>query len=217
MPDVQIPGKAVSDEKDVRQPTRELLEDLYLLGTKDDYAKSGSFSSLFTGPPESVSVIEAGATTATKWWAAGLGAAVLLLWGYVRKWWPNEHDGIRAVVVGSTALVTSVVAVAISYLFASDVRGRAAATVSTIEARTQLAIEMIKAAQGVYKPAAAEEPAAQLVPLPAGVKVRNSSVPSENEKGWRAVAIQIQNGKHKYVVVKGNSEDLLEADDLNFG
>ena len=118
--------------------------------------------------------------------------------------------------IGSTAFVTAVVAVAISYLFASDVRGRAAAAVATIEARAQLAMEMIKAAQGVYKPAAGVESDAQLVPLPAGVKVRNSSVPSRNEKGWRAVAIQIQDGKHKYVVVKGNSEDVLEADDLNF-
>lgn len=79
MAEVQIPGKAVSDEKDVRRPVRILLEDLNLLGTEAETKEAEGFKAAFAGPPQSVAVIEAGATAAAKWWAAGLGAAAIAL------------------------------------------------------------------------------------------------------------------------------------------
>jgi hypothetical protein len=51
------------------------------------------------------------------------------------------------------------------YLIASDVRGRAAATLSLINARVELAKAMVGAAQSVYEPASSAS-AVEVVPLP---------------------------------------------------
>jgi hypothetical protein len=64
--EVQIPSKAVSDDKDIREPARNLLEDLNLLGTPEETKEAGEFAAIYKGPPQSVAVIEAGATAATK-------------------------------------------------------------------------------------------------------------------------------------------------------
>lgn len=87
--DIRIPGKAVSDDADLRKPVRSLLEDLNLLGTEEEAKKAQGFKAAFAGPPQSVALIEAGATAAAKGWAAGLGAVVISLWGAVAKWWPD--------------------------------------------------------------------------------------------------------------------------------
>ena len=93
---VQIPGKAVSDNTDLRQPVRALLEDLNLLGTAQEDQDAQGFQAAFTGPPQSVAVIEAGATAAAKWWAAGLGAAVIATWSSVAVWWVNRKPASRS-------------------------------------------------------------------------------------------------------------------------
>jgi hypothetical protein len=67
--DVQIPSGAVSEDEDVRVPVRAQLEDLQLLGGENDDSKG--LDALFKGPPDSIALIEAGITAATKWWAAG--------------------------------------------------------------------------------------------------------------------------------------------------
>ena len=180
IPDVQIPGKAVSDKAaDVRKPVRELLQDLYLLGTPDDTKKAGDLKAAFEGPPQSVALIEAGATAATKWWAAGLGAIVIATWIKVAAWWGNQDPDLKRSVIFGAAFVTGTAVLAISYLLASDIRGRAAAAVATVQARSHVAVEMIQAAQEVYeKPPAASE--VQLIPLPTGLKVRNPA-----RAGWK--------------------------------
>jgi hypothetical protein len=85
--DVRIPNKAVSDGTDVRGPAEALLRGLYLLPRGDDLQKADGLGSVLHGPPQSVALIEAGATAAAKWWAAGLGASVLAAWGSLVTWW----------------------------------------------------------------------------------------------------------------------------------
>jgi hypothetical protein len=75
--DVQIPSKAVSEETDVSEPVTVPLQDLNLLGKSSEIAEAGGFTAAFTGPAQSVALIEAGATAAAKWWAGGLGASVM--------------------------------------------------------------------------------------------------------------------------------------------
>lgn len=60
--DVKIPSRAVSDEEDIVEPTRELLQGLRLLGDSD--GDGDGAGAVFSGPPQSVAVIEAGATAA---------------------------------------------------------------------------------------------------------------------------------------------------------
>jgi hypothetical protein len=217
MAGVQIPGNAVSEGADVLGPTRALLEDLSLLGTPEDTARAGTFASVLAGPPQSVALIEAGATAASKWWASGLGASAIALWASVYGWWSHLDDkNLRLVGLGGAALVTATLVASIAYLIASDVRGRAGAAVATINARAKIAETVIQAAQEVYVPS----PAAgelQLVALPRAVKVRNLDRPAADEGGWRAVAIERQeDGSLKYVVVKGSSEATAEASRLEF-
>jgi hypothetical protein len=215
-PDVQIPNKAVADKEDVRKPTRDLLEDLYLLGSHDDTEDAGKIGAVLKGPPQSVAVIEAGATAATKWWSAGLGVAALLAWGKVSIWWSGQHDNLKIIAIAGVAFFSAAVAVAIGHMLASDVRGRASAAVATIEARAQVAARMIEAARDVYKPATPAF-AGQLIPLPAGIKVKNLAEPPNNQKGWLAIAIKPQpDDKRQYVVVKGATEKPVDASNLQF-
>lgn len=215
-PDVQIPSRAVSDKEDLRQPVRALLEDLNLLGTTREDQEADGFDAVFAGPPQSVALIEAGATAASKWWAAGLGATAVATWGSVAAWWGDQETAIQVAVVGGAAIVTAALAIAIGHLIASDVRGRAAAAVSLIEARANLATTMIKAAETVYKPAPAES-AVEIVPLPNQLRARNLDRPRGDKAGWLAVAMERHpDGKIKYIVVKGSLEERVPAARLAF-
>jgi hypothetical protein len=145
-PRVRIPGQAVSSDKDVGEPVRGLLRNLRLLGAHE---KDGDgFLSTFTGPPQSVALIEAGATAVSKWWAAGLGAVVIAIWANVIGWWNAQASiDVKVVVIAGAAFVTGTIVLAIGHLLASDVRGRAAAAVANINARARVAEAMLEAAK----------------------------------------------------------------------
>jgi len=214
---VQIPSKAVSDKTDVREPTRTLLEDLNLLGTKEDTKAASKITAAFTGPPESVALIEAGATAAAKWWAAGLGALLIPLWASVAGWFPDQDTSVKVVVLGGAAVVTAALIGSIGYLIASDVRGRAAASVSIIEARATVATEILEAARALYTPAA-DGPAAEIIPLPSGVTAKYLPAEGGDEAGWQVIAMEHQSdGSVKYIVVKKSQEKKASASELIFG
>jgi hypothetical protein len=213
---VQIPSKAVSDGEDLRAPTRSLLEDLNLLGNPDEVKAAGQIGAVVAGPPQSVALIEAGATAVAKWWAAGAGAAVLTAWGSVVAWWADQGEAVKVAVLGAAALVTAALVLAIGHLLASDVRGRAAAAVSAIEARASVANVMLRAAQDLYEPPH-PEPASELIPLPAQLRVKYPGRPECDEHDWRAVALERQgDGTIKYILVKGSEEAREPASALKF-
>jgi hypothetical protein len=212
---VQIPGKAVSEETDLREPVRALLEDLSLLAPPDEADDAKGFAAALKGPPQSVALIEAGATAASKWWAAGLGAFVIPLWGSVATWYSGEADSVKVTLVGGALLATSALIIAIGILIASDVRGRAAAAVSLIEARATVATEMVQAARAVYQPTPATLPI-EIVPLPRRIPVKNHLQPGPDEDGWHALAIERHPDGNRYLIVKGSSEETVPASKLEF-
>jgi len=216
IPKVEIPSKAVSGEDDLGLAARNLLEGLNLLPPADDLKKADGLSTAFTGPPDSVALIEAGATAATKWWSAGLGATVTVMWGKVWLWWGSQPVGLKAAVVGGAAFVTAAVAVSIAYLLSSDVRGRAHANVATIEARARVAVRMIEAAQAVYVPPTTK-PSVRFYPLGAPVPVTNTLESGGNEDDWLAIAVEHDSeGGVKYVVVKHDKTATVEVSKLRF-
>ena len=81
--------------KDIEAPTTALLRKLNLLGIKDELDAATGFASAFTGPPQSVALIESGATAASKWWAAGLGTSVVATWGAVAKWMGGQEANVK--------------------------------------------------------------------------------------------------------------------------
>ena len=188
----------------------------YLIGTDKEMEKASGPAAFFGGPPESVKVIEAGATAAAKYWAAGLGATALLLWARLGKWYDTQPPNAKLVALAGAALFSAAVAIAISHLLASDVRGRAAAAVATVEARARIATRMIEAAQEVYEPPSATS-GVQIIPLPAALKARNLSEQASNEKGWLAIALESHaDGKRKYILVKGQAEQTVEQAKVAF-
>jgi hypothetical protein len=214
---VRIPGEAVSPEdKDLREPTRELLEDLRLLGTREETDEASSLAATFTGPPPSVALIEAGATAVAKWWATGLGAAAVVVWGNVAGWWTSLDPDHKTVALAGAAFVSGLLVIAIGYLLASDVRGRASAAEATIRARAQIAETMIRAARDSYEPPSADVEV-QIIPLPRAIRVRRTDQPEDNKDGWLAIAIELRPGKDRqYIVVKGSVEDTVAKSKLEF-
>ena len=214
--DIQIPGKAVSEGTDLGAPIRRELEDLNLLGTKADTEKAGEFQSLFTGPPQSVALIEAGATAAAKWWAAGLGASAVATWGTVFKWWGEQDATIKLGVVIGASVVSAALVLAIGYLLASDVRGRAAASVATIDGRVRLAEAIVRAAAEESEPTT-PAPESRYLALPTGLIAKNKLKGAAEEDGWRAIAVELRpDGDVEYLLVKGSEQAKVAVKDLVF-
>jgi hypothetical protein len=214
--EVQIPSQAVSpDGADLCPPVRGLLEGLDLLGTGPESEQANGFMAAFTGPPQSVALIEAGATAATKWWAAGLGATVVGIWGSVAAWYDDQPEPVQVALLGGAALVTAALVLAIGYLIASDVRGRATASVSVIQARTKVATSMIEAARDLHTPAEPAPP--QTIPLPSGLRARNLDENGDARKGWLVVAMERHaDGSVEYLLVKGSQQVTLPAAKVQF-
>ena len=132
-PKVEIPANAVlATGDDVLQPANDLLCGLDLKGSDQDTKDAGKPSAVFGGPPQSVALIEAGATAVSKWWATGLGAAVAATWSTVFGWWGKQGDPIKEVALWVAAIITAAAVLGIAYLLGSDVRGRSAASVVSI-------------------------------------------------------------------------------------
>src|SRR4051794_1388416 len=211
----QIPSKAVSAKEDVVEPTQAVLQGLQLLGPVDDKDKKDGdgLGSVFTGPPQSVALIEAGATAVAKWWAAGAGAVIVAAWTTVFAWWDTQDIDLKTAVVFTAGIVTAALILAIGHLLASDVRGRGQGAAATIEARSRVALAMLTAVETLYQRPDARVNS-QLIPLsPArDVVIRNTG-----ESGWSAMAMKDDGSDSvSFLIVKGSDEKCLKASDLIF-
>lgn len=204
------------DGADIGEPTELLLQKLRLLGTADEIEASGKFSAAFGGPPQSVAVIEAGATSLSKWWAAGLGGAALAALPAIEEFWNDEPDQQGVLLIGASIVVAALV-LAIGYIVGSDVRGRSAAAVATIEARASIAEAMADLAQEAHVPAtAAPTPGTSLVVALPALRVRNRSKDGEAEGGWHAILFERSGDKERYQLVKGADHEWVSADEVIF-
>jgi hypothetical protein len=219
--EVQIPGLAIGrtpEDVDLLAPAAELLRGLNLLPTHADIEKNKK-KNPFQTTPDSVAVIEAGATTASKWWATsiaagstGITAGIVSVWkdiGEANPW--NQPVAIFAV-----GLVIAAGTIGIVYLLGSDIRGRAAAMVATIDARQQVACVFIQEAQRSHQDAGAEAVLAASISLPGIAEVKNRRESGDDELGWKAIAAREQDGKIDYLLVKGKQTAWTEAGDVDF-
>jgi len=133
----------VQDPKgdDLSQPVTQLLRDLSMLGTPTEIESANGVKAAFTGPPQSVAIIEAGATALGKWWTAALasGASLTAIIAAIQGIWGGEHDPVRVAFVAGAAVVVAALAIAIGIIVSSDVRGRAAGAAAQIQARANIA------------------------------------------------------------------------------
>jgi len=214
---VLIPGEVTdSVGVDVWVPTKNLLHQLNLLPTPEERAQATGGNGTFGGSPDSVAVIEAGLTAGSKWWSAGLGASVAVAWGSVTAFWNQQDAETHRVLLLGVAIATAAALLAIAFILGSDIRGRAAASVATIEARAKVADSIIRAAplsrefHQAVKPSV-EAPAGVVLALSPPLSVNNITGAAHTEPGWRAVAVRVTGEDKTYLVVKDDNHDWVSS------
>jgi hypothetical protein len=179
---VRLPEQALDTTgTDILPPLKELQQGLGVLPTDADRAKSGA-GATFVGPPDSVAIIEAGATAFSKWWSAAIAAlgGTAVVTSLVTKFWSGQPGGVRVgLTLGVAAIVVATI-IAVSVMVAADVRGRAQGTVALYAARASIADQFLRqslqasrpvppapAPQNPGMPAPAPAPAPQNPAIPA--------------------------------------------------
>jgi hypothetical protein len=212
-----IPGKAIKEgSEDYLAPTRRTLVALNLLGTQADLAKADGLNGLLGKTPASVAVIESGATAISKWWAAGLGAAATAGWASLGTAWTSGNlKDVHPEVLWFLAITLAAAVLAISYIVGSDVRGRAAASVATIEARAKVADAIIRMAEAGYKPKPAPAEA-QIIPLATPLQNVTNTEGTDSD-GWTAILVKTD-GKDvtEYLLVKDKEKNWVAPTHVRF-
>lgn len=206
----QLPSKAVApDGNDLVGPAADLLRGLSLLPKKGE---SASLGAAFTGTPDSVAVIEAGATALSKLWAAGLGTSIFALWTSLGVWWGTQEGEVQVGVLWAAAIATAALALGLAYIVGSDVRGRAAATVATLEARAVVAQAIISEAASLYT--AEDTSAAQIIPISPPLQMKWPRRHADDENGWIASALRFQGDNSEYWLSKGAVQEWVAGPDV---
>jgi len=87
----RIPGDAIdAGATDIAASATTLLAQLNLLPSEGDRQKAGQAGAAFGGPPDSVAIIESGATAASKWWSTAIGLSGAGLTGAIGAVWNDQ-------------------------------------------------------------------------------------------------------------------------------
>jgi hypothetical protein len=220
---VEVPGKAQfpaqsvnASGDDLGLPTADLLRELGLLPKKGE---SAGPATAFTGTPDSVAVIEAGATALSKGWAAGMGAMIVAVWSAVKIWYPAQGSDVQVAVILAAGFGTAALVGGIAYIVGSDVRGRASASVATLEARSRVAEAMIRQSAGLYKPQpppTPPSPETSISPISPAQEVHWRPPHGPDEPGWEASMMRVTGDKIEYRLTKGKESAWVPVDDIRF-
>lgn len=147
MAEIAWPTKATSDGKDLLVPTKDLVVGLGL-APPDDVSKPNPIGALFGTAPDSVTVIKSYALGVSKVWvtlfaASGIGTAAV---GLVAKFWSDSPENIRVATILAAGFAMAAIALAISYVVGSDVRGRASATTEQLSQRGSVVCAFLQTA-----------------------------------------------------------------------
>lgn len=167
---VRLPEQALDTTgTDILPPLKELQQGLGVLPTDADRAKSGA-GATFVGPPDSVAIIEAGATAFSKWWSAAIAAlgGTAVITSLATKFWSGQPGGVRiGLTLGVAAIVVATI-IAVSVMVAADVRGRAQGTVALYAARASIADQFLRQSLQASRPVPpAPAPRNPAIPAPA--------------------------------------------------
>ena len=212
----QIPGQPVDhDGADLTEPTQNLLRGLSLLPEANAASQADGFAAAFTGPPTSVAVIEAGATALSKWWAGGLSGGVVAVWALVKAFWGDQQADTQRVILWAAAIITGATVLAIAYILASDVRGRAAAMVAMIDARAKVADGIVRTSPGSTEPPASRGKRTIQALFPTR-RVANYERPADDEPNWLAIAFREADNGPEFLVIKGSRSAWVSSEKLGF-
>lgn len=208
---VRFPEQALdATGTDIEPPLKELQQGLGILPDDKDMAKSGA-AATFTGPPDSVAIIEAGATALSKWWSvviAALGGTAVIT-AAATKFWSGQAPEVRVGLIGGMAGLLIAALIAISVIVSSDVKARGQGTVAMYTARATIAAQFLQ--ESLY--ASRRAPA---VPLGGSDGV---NAPGDKSDGTNAPAVAPghgPNGAHVLAATQGAPlNGALASDSLN--
>ena len=140
-----FPVQAHKNDEDLLPPIQALLRGMQVLPNAGDVQGPGG---TFLGPPDSVAVLEAGASSFSKWWALAVGAlgGTAAIGTAVTRFWDGQPTSIRASLVASAAFVVAATVIAIAIVVSSDVRARGQAQMAVYAAREAVAVAFLQAA-----------------------------------------------------------------------
>lgn len=151
---VEWPHELVSSsnaDKDLGPPLAQLLVDLGIKGTPGDQLTASKASSAVSGTPFSVSIIEAGATAASKGWTtliAALGGATAV-WAAATNFWNGQPAPTRGALVIGAAVVVAACALGAALIMYGDVRARGQGAAAQYYARASVASAFLQGATTV--------------------------------------------------------------------
>lgn len=152
---VQWPHTSVSDSgSDLGPPLEQLVQDLGIQGTPEDVAKAQTASTAVQGGlPVSVSIIEAGATAASKGWAAVVAAlgGGTAIWAAVTNFWNGQAVQTRGMLVIGAAIVIAACALGVAFIMYGDVRARGQGAAAQYAARSAIATEFLRGAAAIAR------------------------------------------------------------------
>lgn len=149
-PHVSVSSSAT--DNDLGPPLEQLLQDLGIKGTPEAVAKAQQRSTALTGGlPVSVSIIEAGATAASKGWAAVVAAlgGGTAIWGAATDFWNGQTPGTRGTLAIAAAVVIAACALGVALIMFADVRARGHGAAAQYRARASIASEFLRGATAV--------------------------------------------------------------------
>jgi hypothetical protein len=224
------PVKRADIADDLATPTVGLLRDLNLLPQAGELKDANGPSAALGGPPQSVALIESGATALAKWWSVVGAGAIGGLWVSVRSFWDGNEPANQRVLLWAAAIVSAAIVLGIAWLFGSDLRGRAQVQSATVQARADVARAILRLAESsTIKPDATGAAIGPLLgpfaPLPAAMKVTyGKHVQDPGRKAeWTALAVRIdgdQNGSDAanvhYLLAQGSDQVWAASEDVTF-
>ncbi len=207
----KIPAQAVGQGQDLVEPTQDLLRSMNLLPAAD--ATLGDFKYAFEGPPDSVSILEAGATAAIKGWSTLIGVSAAATSAWILKAWAGlaNNSWNQPFALLAVAIVIAAATLGIAHLFAADVQGRALAMTATIDARRNVAIAMIDATAERFTAPASGPQDERLIGLPGLTSENADETTTGAEQGWRALAWRSAGGKEEFLLTKGRVTKWVDA------
>lgn len=213
----KIPGKAVDQGEDLVKPTQDLLRSLNLLPGAG--ATLGNAGYAFSGPPDSVSILEAGATAATKGWSTAIGLSAAAVSAWIVKVWNGlgANSWNQPFALLAIAVILAAAALGIAYLFAADVRGRALGMKATIEARRDVAVTIIESAASRSGALHVDESHSSFLISLAALEVENEDeTTSQAQHGWKALALRSEAGKNQFLISKEQVTKWVDAAHVKF-
>jgi hypothetical protein len=186
------------------------------LGTTADNQSAGNPLSVIGGSSTSVAVIESTATAAAKWWSAGLGTAVLAVWGGIRSFWVSSESSLHAPILYGAAFVTAAALLGITYLLSSDVRARSMAASATIEARARVALGVLHASTATTSPSGTGVTEDGTIVVLGDHDVTYAAAGGAGQGGWKALAARFSADKVDYLVVRGAQTVWAASDQVTF-